>query len=1152
MASTSSETPSLSLSSSSSSIPGSNYDVFLSFRGEDTRHSFTDHLYEAFRWRGIEAFRDSEKLQLGQEIASELIQAIKNSQYAIVVFSEKYADSRWCLDELAEIVECKRNKGLKEVVPVFYHVDPSDVRNQTGPFEKAFDEHQKNDRINREKIHKWKDAMREMGNLSGEHLLPHQRSEATVFQKIIQRISLELDHKFSIGFEHLVGMDSRVKEMLDFCTRERLDCVHFVGICGMGGIGKTTLALAIYGRIYSTFEAWCFLENVREDAESKGLVSLQNILLSKIFIGTEIIIHGFFEGINVISSRLCNKKVLIVLDDVNEEKQLKALAGNGDWFGPGSIIIVTSRDKHLLRRHGVKHIYEAKELDEYEALKLFSWKAFKKPHLEKNYVGLCMDFVRYANGLPLALEILGSSLFGRKLDAWRSARDKLVANPNRDIMKILFKFRWGTEFVEGIVLKMPEDKNERLSAKAFSKMKNLRFLKIGYVEPQQGHNRGHVQLPKGLIYLSNELCIIDWHGYPLKSMPTNFQPIKLVELRMHCSGIKKLWKGIMILNKLKLIDLSSSQELIEIPDLSGVLNLEKLILQNCTRLCKIHASVGDLKKLFQLDLNGCKNLVKLPENLGNLESLEELHVSGTAIELSLSFTLLKNLKKLSIGGCARRPGPMGMLMRTLSSLSSLTYLNLSYCNLQTVTDAIGCCLSSLNHLNLRGNKFDCLPKNIIRLSNLEILFLSDCKDLLLLSELPSNIKYLEAKGCTRLCKIYASVGDLKKLIQLDLNGCKSLSSFPNTICSLMSLKTLNLSDCSRLVKLPENFGNLEGLEELDLNGCKSLSSFANTICSLRSLQTLNLPYCPRLVKLPENFGNLEGLEELDVSRTAIRRLPSSVVLLKNLETLCLFGCDFLSSKPSNKLLNFLFWQMSPDRMGMLTRTLSSSSYLTDLNLSYCNLQTVPDVIGLYNLFLSGCKDLRLLPELPLNIKYFEANDCTLLETLPFRPEDVFSPHLFLINSVKLIENQSFGDMLSTMLARYIQSPYYLSYQNFIIPRSEIPKWFNHQSEGTSLNLQGPSDITGIAMCVVFAIRPHLSLHQPPSEIYSTTHNIGLSCNVNGYQIPEEEMLGVGLSEQFEDGTTFLYVQVTFHEHDQLYNPLRSSAAIDVQMELSPL
>ena len=127
MASTSSETPPSSLSASSSSIPGSDYDVFLSFRGEDTRHAFTDHLYEALKLKGIDAFRDSEKLQLGQEIASELIQAIENSQYAIVIFSEKYADSRWCLDELAEIVECKKNKGLK-VVPVFYHVDPSDVR----------------------------------------------------------------------------------------------------------------------------------------------------------------------------------------------------------------------------------------------------------------------------------------------------------------------------------------------------------------------------------------------------------------------------------------------------------------------------------------------------------------------------------------------------------------------------------------------------------------------------------------------------------------------------------------------------------------------------------------------------------------------------------------------------------------------------------------------------------------------------------------------------------------------------------------------------------------------------------------------------------------------------------------------------------------
>ena len=93
---------------------------------------------------------------------------------------------------------------------------------------------------------------------------------------------------------------------------------------------------------------------------------------------------------------------------------------------------------------------------------------------------------------------------------------------------------------------MPVDKNERLSAEAFLKMKNLRFLKIGYVEPPQGHNKGPLQFLQDLSYISNQLRIIDWYGYPLTSMPTNFQPNKLVELRMHGSGIKQLWKGIMV------------------------------------------------------------------------------------------------------------------------------------------------------------------------------------------------------------------------------------------------------------------------------------------------------------------------------------------------------------------------------------------------------------------------------------------------------------------------------------------------------------------------------------------------------------------------------------------------------------------------------
>ena len=380
-----------------------------------------------------------------------------------------------------------------------------------------------------------------------------------------------------------------------------------------------------------------------------------------------------------------------------------------------------------------------------------------------------------------------------------------------------------------------------------------------------------------------------------------------------------------------------------------------------------------------------------------------------------------------------------------------------------------------------------------------------------------------------------------------------------------------------------------------MNGCKNLSSLPNAICSLISLKTLNLCDCSRLVKLPKNLGNLEALEELNVSGTTIG-LSLSFTLLKNLKKLSIGGCAFPLSKPSKKL-NFILSQRSPDPTGILTRTLSSLSSLTDLNLSYCNLQTVPDVIGccvsslnhlnlrgnkfdclpkniirlsnLETLFLSDCKDLRLLSELPSNIKYFEAEGCTSLETLPFTPKDVFSPLLYLINCVKLIKNQSFGDLFSTMLARYIQvslslfslclsvslscevlnilicvfqSPNDFGYQNFVIPGSEIPEWFSHQSERTSLNLQGPSDITGIAACAVFVIRPHLSIRVSPSEFYRVTHVIHLSSYVDGSLSTER----VGLSEQFgKIDTCHLWIK---------YIPLKRKrgkelSQIDVKLEI---
>jgi predicted nucleotide-binding protein len=115
-------------SSSSSSTPSWRYDVFLSFHGEDTRKSFTDHLHAALKQRGILVFRDDEKLERGKYVCEELLKAIQESMYAILVISPNYAFSRWCLIELSKIVECMRGTG--RILPIFYHVDPSDVRNK--------------------------------------------------------------------------------------------------------------------------------------------------------------------------------------------------------------------------------------------------------------------------------------------------------------------------------------------------------------------------------------------------------------------------------------------------------------------------------------------------------------------------------------------------------------------------------------------------------------------------------------------------------------------------------------------------------------------------------------------------------------------------------------------------------------------------------------------------------------------------------------------------------------------------------------------------------------------------------------------------------------------------------------------------------------
>jgi hypothetical protein len=145
------------------------YDVFISFRGDDTRYSFVDHLYAHLTRKGIFTFKDDTELQIGNSISPQLRRAIQLSRVSIVVFSENYADSTWCLDEMTTIVKC--HTELKQIVfPIFYDIDPSDVRKQNGVYKHAFTSlHTK--RFKKGKINLWRRDMTLLANLSGRHIM---------------------------------------------------------------------------------------------------------------------------------------------------------------------------------------------------------------------------------------------------------------------------------------------------------------------------------------------------------------------------------------------------------------------------------------------------------------------------------------------------------------------------------------------------------------------------------------------------------------------------------------------------------------------------------------------------------------------------------------------------------------------------------------------------------------------------------------------------------------------------------------------------------------------------------------------------------------------------------------------------------------------
>ncbi|KAL6127473.1 hypothetical protein ACLB2K_070838 [Fragaria x ananassa] len=411
------------------------YDVFLSFRGEDTRKGFTDYLYDKLRWRGIRTFRDDPHLERGTTISPELLTAIEQSRFAIIVLSPNYATSTWCLLELSKILECMEERG--SILPIFYEVEPSDVRHQRGSFAEAFEEHEEKFGEGNKEVEGWRDALTKVANFAGWSS-KNYRYETELIKEIVQVLWSRVHPSLTVfgSSEKLFGMDTKLEEIDVLLDKEAND-VRFIGICGMGGLGKTTLARLVYEKSSHQFEVCIFLANVREVSATHGLVYLQKQILSQMLKEENVQVWDDYRVITTIKRCFCNKAVLLVLDDVDQSEQLENLVGEKDSFGLRSRIIITTRDRQVLVTHDIEEPYELKTLNENEALKLFSWKAFRKDEPDQDYAEQSKSFVRYAGGLPLALKTLGSFLYKRSAHSWSSALQKLQQTPNRTVFEIL-------------------------------------------------------------------------------------------------------------------------------------------------------------------------------------------------------------------------------------------------------------------------------------------------------------------------------------------------------------------------------------------------------------------------------------------------------------------------------------------------------------------------------------------------------------------------------------------------------------------------------------------------------------------------------------------------------------------------------------------
>ncbi|GLJ07625.1 hypothetical protein SUGI_0071180 [Cryptomeria japonica] len=808
---------------SSSLIQKPSFDVFINHRGPDVKKTLASSIYGILDSMKVTAFLDSEESQYGDFLPTTIEAAIRGATLHIAIFSESYAESAWCLEQLSLML-----KSGAKIVPIFYHVEPSDLRyvaQGKGKYVAAFNKHEMKCRYKPEKLREWKEALSKVSLYSGQ-IIKNNGDEMRVFKNIVNIVLKEIHNGPLIVAKHPVGLNKAVEDLENTLQLKEGDQgVQIVGIWGMGGSGKTTLAKELYNKRSSSMERSSFIFDIRE---AKGVLQNKQIQLLK-GLGVNESVDNIEQGKTILARHLRSFRVLIVMDDVDHVDQLDALLPVKDSLGRGSLIIVTTRECEVLTSWGICSIYKMKALDLIHAEQLFCWYAFLHPSPLLGFENLVKKFIEACNGLPLSLKVFGGQLYGKSnKQYWESLFHKISRILSNDIKE---KLKVSYDALDD------EEKEAFLdTACFFIGKKNSLAIEVWDGCGWSGLYSWERLLNKCLVEVDDDNRI-QMHDH-LRDLGR--------EIANQCSP-SRIWLSQQIIDSGKQKEKTNSVRGITV---TPTTTEEQLSYEE-------HLSGGILS--FRPSLVGLKLLVIEGDYFNQLigeASRELLWLRWSNIGQRNLPTRL-SLKKLRVLELYYGRHSLEELWEAESDAPVELRELIIYCcyALRRLPNSIGC-LNKLKKIEIgHCSNIKSLPEEFCHLQLLEHLNLSFCGEL---SSLPS------------------SFGDLRNLRYLDLFRCRELKSLPVSFKNLMLLQYLDLEGCVELMLRSDDFQNITKLEFLSLSRCAEVEELPTDITNQASLRELRLDGVRRLRELPIQIGQLRKLREMWIETQLMISLPKSL------------------------------------------------------------------------------------------------------------------------------------------------------------------------------------------------------------------------------------------------------------------------------------